>query len=150
MRRLVVICILLLLIRYINAQVFDQSVINTLQNCIQHQQYDRADSIIKSFRGKDLPETSVFWLNLIHSDVGVSKYRQSRDVKVYIPYMQSGIDAFTFLSHNINKENASTSLDLWSFLFYWSDIFSQLDNAIIDSLSASSTFSIAPLQYSTS
>ena len=58
---------------YLCAQVFDQSVVNTLQNCIQHQQYDRADSIIKSFRGKDLPETSVFWLNLIHSDVGVSK-----------------------------------------------------------------------------
>ena len=121
---------------FLCAQVFDQSVVNTLQNCIQHQQYDRADSIIKSFRGKDLPETSVFWLNLIHSDVGVSKYRQSHDAKVYIPYMQSGIDAFTFLSHNINKENASTSLDLWSFLFYWSDLFSQLDNAIVDSLSA--------------
>ena len=120
---------------YLSAQVFDQSVINTLQSCIQQQQYDRADSIIKSFRGKELPETSVFWLNLIHSDVGVSKYRQSHDAKVYIPYMQSGIDAFTFLSHNINKENASTSLDLWSFLFYWSDLFSQLDNAIIDSLS---------------
>ncbi|MDO4980028.1 MAG: CHAT domain-containing protein [Prevotellaceae bacterium] len=120
---------------YLSAQVFDQSVINTLQSCIQQQQYDRADSIIKSFRGKELPETSVFWLNLIHSDVGVSKYRQSHDAKVYIPYMQSGIDAFTFLSHNINKEKASTSLDLWSFLFYWSDLFSQLDNAIIDSLS---------------
>ena len=121
---------------YLCAQVFDQSVVNTLQNCIQHQQYGRADSIIKTFRGKDLPETSVFWLNLIHSDVGVSQYRQSRDAKVYIPYMQSGIDAFAFLSHNINKENASTSLDLWSFLFYWSDLFCQLDNDIIDSLSA--------------
>jgi CHAT domain-containing protein len=115
--------------------VFDQSVVNTLQNCIQRQQYDKADSIIKSFRGKDLPETSIFWLNLIHSDVGVSKYRQSRDAKAYIPYMQSGIDAFTFISHNINKENASTSLDLWPFLFYWSDLFSQLDNTIVDSLS---------------
>ena len=104
---------------YLCAQVFDQSVVNTLQNCIQHQQYDRADSIIKSFRGKDLPETSVFWLNLIHSDVGVSQYRQSRDAKVYIPYMQSGIDAFAFLSHNINKENASTSLDLWLMLLVW-------------------------------
>jgi len=120
----------------LSAQVFDQSVINTLQDCIQHQKYDKADSIIRSFRGKELPETSVFWLNLIHSEVGVSKYKQSHDAKVYIPYMQSGIDAFKFLSHNINKENASTSLDLWSFLFYWSDIFSQLDNAIVDSLSA--------------
>lgn len=137
-QRLTVVLLGLFLIvsNHLCAQVFDQSVVNTLQNCIQHQQYDRADSIIKSFRGKDLPEASVFWLNLIHSDVGVSKYRQSRDAKVYIPYMQSGIDAFTFLSHNINKGNASTSLDLWSFLFYWSDLFSQLDNAIIDSLSA--------------
>ena len=137
-QRLTVVLLGLFLIvsNHLCAQVFDQSVVNTLQNCIQHQQYDRADSIIKSFRGKDLPETSVFWLNLIHSDVGISKYRQSRDAKVYIPYMQSGIDAFTFLSHNINKENASTSLDLWSFLFYWSDLFCQLDNALIDSLSA--------------
>lgn len=136
--RLTVVLLLFFLIdrNYLSAQVFDQSVINTLQDCIQYQQYDRADSIIKSFRDKDLPETSVFWLNLIHSDVGVSKYRQSRNAIVYIPYMQSGIDAFTFLSHNINKENASTSLDLWSFLFYWSDIFSQLNNAIVDSLSA--------------
>ncbi len=131
----VLLCLFLIGSNYLCAQVFDQSAVNTLQNCIQHQQYDRADSIIKSFRGKDLPETSVFWLNLIHSDVGVSKYRKSRDAKVYIPYMQSGIDAFTFLSHNINKENASTSLDLWSFLFYWSDLFSQLGNAIVDSLS---------------
>lgn len=137
-QRLTVVLLLFILIdrNYLSAQVFDQSVINTLQDCIQYQQYDRADSIIKSFRDKDLPETSVFWLNLIHSDVGVSKYRQSRNAIVYIPYMKSGIDAFTFLSHNINKENASTSLDLWSFLFYWSDIFSQLDNAIVDSLSA--------------
>ena len=137
-QRLIVVLLLLLLIgkNYLSAQVFDQSVINSLQNYIQHQQYDRADSIIKSFRGEVLPEISVFWLNLIHSDVGISKYRQSRDAKVYIPYMQSGIDAFTFLSHNINKENASTSLDLWPFLFYWSDVFSQLDNAIVDSLSA--------------
>ena len=136
--RLTVVLLLFFLIdrNYLSAQVFDQSVINTLQDCIQYQQYDRADSIIKSFRDKDLPETSVFWLNLIHSDVGVSKYRQSRNAIVYIPYMKSGIDAFTFLSHNINKENASTSLDLWSFLFYWSDIFSQLNNAIVDSLSA--------------
>ena len=137
-QRLTVVLLLFILIdrNYLSAQVFDQSVINTLQDCIQYQQYDRADSIIKSFRDKDLPETSVFWLNLIHSDVGVSKYRQSRNAIVYIPYMKSGIDAFTFLSHNINKENASISLDLWSFLFYWSDIFSQLDNAIVDSLSA--------------
>ena len=119
-QRLTVVLLGLFLIgsNYLCAQVFDQSVVNTLQNCIQHQQYDRADSIIKSFRGKDLPETSVFWLNLIHSDVGVSKYRQSRDPQVYIPYMQSGIDAFTFLSHYINKENASTSLDLWKSIWY--------------------------------
>ena len=136
--RFAVVLLFLVLMGEINlsAQVFDQSVINTLQDCIQYQQYDKADSIIKTFRGKDLPKTSVFWLNLIHSEVGVSRYRLSRDAKVYIPYMQSGIDAFTFLSHNINKENASTSLDLWSFLFYWSDLFSQLDNAIVDSLSA--------------
>ena len=94
--RLTVVVLLFFLIdrNYLSAQVFDHSVINTLQDCIQYQQYDRADSIIKSFRDKDLPETSVFWLNLIHSDVGVSKYRQSRNAIVYIPYMQSGIDAF--------------------------------------------------------
>ena len=120
---------------YLNAQVFDQTVINTLQSCIQQGQYEKADSIINIYRDKDLPESSVFWLNLIHSDIGISKYRQLRDAKVYIPYIQSGIDAFTFLSHYINKENASTSLDLWSFLFYWSDLFTQLDNTIIDSLS---------------
>lgn len=131
----VLLCLFLIGSNYLCAQVFDQSVVNTLQNCIQHQQYDKADSIIKAFRDKDLPETSVFWLNLIHSDVGVSKYRQSRDANVYIPYMQSGIEAFTFLSHYINKENASVSLDLWPFLFYWSDLFSQLDNTIVDSLS---------------
>ena len=136
-QRLTVILLGLFLIgsNYLCAQVFDQSVVNTLQNCIQHQQYDRADSIIKSFRGKDLPETSVFWLNLIHSDVGISKYRESRDANVYLPYVQSGIDAFVFLSHHINKENVSNSLDLWPFLFDWSDIFCQLDNKIIDSLS---------------
>ena len=117
------------------AQEFDQSVVNALQICIQQEQFDKADSIITSFRGKELPETSIFWLNLIHSDVGISKYRQSHNANVYKPYMQSGIDAFIFLSHNINKENASNSLDLWYFLFYWSDIFSNLDNNIIDSLS---------------
>ena len=121
---------------YLNAQVFDQTVINTLQECIRQKQYERADSIISSYRKKELSETSVFWLNLIHSDVGVSKYRQSRNAKVYIPYMQSGIDAFTFLSHYITKENASSTIDLWSFLFYWSDLFCQLDNTIIDSISA--------------
>lgn len=136
-QRPIVVLLFLFLIggNFLNAQVFDQSVVNTLQDCIQHQQYDRADSIIKFFRGKDLPETSVFWLNLIHSDVGVSKYRQSRDVNVYLPYVQSGIDAFIFLSHHINKENASNSLDLWSFLYDWSDIYGQLDNRILDSLS---------------
>lgn len=120
---------------YLSAQMFDQSVVNTLQNCIQHQQYDRADSIIKFFRGKDLPETSIFWLNFIHSDVGVSKYIQSSDAKVYIPYMQSGIDAFTFLSQYINKDNAANSINCWNFLFYWSKIYAQLNNAIIDSIS---------------
>lgn len=135
MKKIILLFLFLIGRIYLCAQVFDQSVINTLQNCIQQQQYDKADSIIKSFRDKDLPETSDFWLNLIHSDVGISKYRQSRDPQVYIPYMQSGIDAFTFLSHYINKENASTSLDLWPFLFYWSDLFSQLDNTIVDSLS---------------
>lgn len=136
MKRVVLFVLFLIGRISLNAQVFDQSVINTLQRCIQQKQYERADSIINSFRNTDLPETSVFWLNLIHSDIGVSKYRQSRDPQVYIPYMQSGIDAFTFLSHYITKENASTSLDLWSFLFYWSDLFGQLDNAIVDSLSS--------------
>lgn len=136
MKRVVLFVLFLIGRISLSAQVFDQSVINTLQRCIQQKQYERADSIINSFRNTDLPETSVFWLNLIHSDIGVSKYRQSRDPKVYIPYMQSGIDAFTFLSHYITKENASTSLDLWSFLFYWSDLFGQLDNAIVDSLSS--------------
>ena len=135
--RIILVLLLLFLIgnNSLSAQVFDQSVINILQAYIQHQQYDRADSIIKFFRGKNLPETSVFWLNLIHSDVGISKYRQSRDANVYLPYVQSGINAFEYLSHHINKENASNSLDLWSSLFYWSDIFCQLDNKIIDSLS---------------
>lgn len=118
------------------AQEFNQSVINTLQDYIGNKKYDKADSVINSFRDKDLSEISVFWLNLIHSEVGVSKYRQSRDANVYLPYEQSGIDAFKFLSHHINKENASNSFDLWSFLFYWSDIFCQLDNKIVDSLSA--------------
>lgn len=136
MKRVVLFVLFLIGRISLSAQVFDQSVINTLQRCIQQKQYERADSIINSFRNTDLPETSVFWLNLIHSDIGVSKYRQSRDPQVYIPYMQSGIDAFTFLSHYITKENASTSLDLWSFLFYWSDLFGQLDNAIVDSLSS--------------
>lgn len=136
MKKIILLFLFLIGRIYLCAQVFDQSVINTLQNCIQQQQYDKADSIINSYRDKDLPEASVFWLNLIHSDVGISKYRQSRNPQVYIPYMQSGIDAFTFLSHYINKENASTSLDLWPFLFYWSDLFSQLDNTIVDSLSA--------------
>lgn len=127
--------ILLLLCGLSNyAQEFNQSVINTLQDCIKNKNFDEADSIINSFRDKDLPETSIFWLNLIHSDVGVSKYLQSRDAIVYLPYVQSGIDAFDFLSHYINKDNASNSLDLWPFLFYWSDIYSQLDNKIIDSL----------------
>ena len=135
MKKIILLFLFLIGRIYLNAQVFDQSVINTLQTCIQQKQYEKADSIINSFRDKDLPETSFFWLNLIHSDVGVSKYRQSHDANVYLPYAQSGIDAFNFLSHNINKENASNSLDLWSFLFYWSDIFTQLGNKIIDSLS---------------
>ena len=136
MKKIVFLSFFLIFRVYLNAQVFDQTVINTLQECIRQKQYERADSIISSFRKKDLSETSVFWLNLIHSDVGVSKYRQSRNAKVYIPYMQSGIDAFTFLSHYITKENASSTIDLWSFLFYWSDLFCQLDNTIIDSISA--------------
>ena len=136
MKRVVLFVLFLIGRISLSAQVVDQSVVNTLQTCIQQQQYDKADSIINTFRNKDLPETSVFWLNLIHSDVGISKYRQSLDPQVYIPYAQSGVDAFTFLSHYINKDNASTSLNLWPFLFYWSDLFSQLDNTIVDSLSA--------------
>lgn len=136
MKKIVFLSLFLIFRVYLNAQIFDQTVINTLQECIRQKQYERADSIISSYRKKELSETSVFWLNLIHSDVGVSKYRQSRNAKVYIPYMQSGIDAFTFLSHYITKENASSTIDLWSFLFYWSDLFCQLDNTIIDSISA--------------
>ena len=135
MKKISFIFLLLFFSATLYAQEFNQSVINTLQNCIRQKQYEKADSIINSYRDKNLPEASVFWLNLIHSDVGVTKYRQSRDANVYLPYAQSGIDAFKFLSHTINKENAPNSLDLWSFLFYWSDVFSQLDNKIIDSLS---------------
>ncbi len=135
MRKIVLLFLFLICRIYLSAQVFDQAIINILQTCIQQKQYEKADSIINSFRDKDLPENSVFWLNLIHSDVGVSRYRQSHDANIYLPYVQSGIDAFKYLSQHINKENASNSLDLWSFLFYWSDIFSQLDNKIIDSLS---------------
>ena len=85
MKRVVLFVLFLIGRISLNAQVFDQSVINTLQRCIQQKQYERADSIINSFRNTDLPETSVFWLNLIHSDIGVSKYRQSRDPQVILP-----------------------------------------------------------------
>ena len=67
----------------ISAQEFNQSVINTLQDCIRNKNFDKGDSIIESFRDKKLPSTSVFWLNLIHSDIGVSRYRQSGDINDY-------------------------------------------------------------------
>lgn len=119
----------------LSAQTFDQTVINTLQNYIQNKQYGEADSLINSFRNKNLPKNSIFWLNLIHSDVGLSKYKQSYDANIFLPYVQSSIDALDFLANNINKENASISLNLWPFLLDWSEIFCKLDNKIIDSIS---------------
>lgn len=119
----------------ISAQEFNQTVVNSLQDCIKNNNFDKGDSIIDSYRDKELPSTSVFWLNLIHSEIGVSRYRQSEDINDYKKYSSSGINAFKFLSHNINKENAANSIDCWDFLFYWTKIYTQLDSYIIDSLS---------------
>ena len=60
MKRVVLFVLFLIGRISLSAQVVDQSVVNTLQTCIQQQQYDKADSIINTFRNKDLPETSVF------------------------------------------------------------------------------------------
>lgn len=118
----------------LSAQEFNQTVVNELQECIKNGKFDRGDSIINIFRGKDLPNTSLFWLNLIHSDIGISRYRQSNNINDYNKYINSGIEAFKFLSQYINKDNAASS-DWWNSLFYWSMIYTQLNNDVVDSIS---------------
>ena len=135
MRRLFWLILFLNGVYTLSAQEFNQAVVNELQECIKYKEFDKGDSIINSFRGKDLSITSSFWLNLIHSDIGISRYRQSYDINDYKKYINSGIEAFRFLSQHINKDNAANSINCWDFLFYWSEIYTQLNNVIIDSIS---------------
>ena len=88
MKRVVLFVLFLIGRISLSAQVFDQSVINTLQRCIQQKQYERADFIINSFRNTDLPEISVFWLNLTVTGGQVPRHaneesiiRQFKEVK---------------------------------------------------------------------
>lgn len=116
------------------AQEIESSVLDTLQAYVQKDQFDKAESIITSFRGKKMSERSVYFLNIIHNDIGIKKYMPSFDIQAYIPYKQSGIEAFTFISNHMNKDNVSHFPSMWIYLACWSDIFSKLDNHIIDSL----------------
>ena len=135
MRRIFLLLLFWNCVYTLSAQEFNQAVINELQECIRCEKFDKGDSIINSFRDKVLPSISFFWLNLIHSAIGVGRYRQSGDINDYKKYASSGIDAFRFLSRNINKENAANSIDCWDFLFQWSKIYTQLGNDIVDSIS---------------
>lgn len=137
MKKLFLLLSLLELFVTLSAQDFNQAVVNEIQDCIKYMNFNKADSIISSFRNKDLPRNSLFWLNLIHSDIGIRRYRQTGDINDYNKYVNSGIDAFRFLSDIIvNKENAESSINCWNFLLNWSELYTQIDNNIVDSLSS--------------